>query len=263
MGLRRIIADKIRRSKLSKIELELERILEYPRFKTGYTDLFGVPFKFHDSLSFVLTYKEIFVHKIYAFRSVFGKNVILDCGANMGLGTLYFGINYPNHTIYAFEPDASIYQVLKENIQTHQLSNVILLEKAVWQRDEILEFYGDNGMGSRVNTPYLDLQPTKIEAVRLFDYLNPKIDFLKLDVEGAENVVLRDCKYKLQELGSFFFEYHNDVNEAQTLHELLGIVQEAGFHYYIKESWTRTSPFSDSEIIGGNFDMAINVFCYK
>jgi hypothetical protein len=118
-------------------------------------------------------------------------------------------------------------------------------------------------MGSRANTPYLDLLPTKIEAVRLFDYLTPKVDFLKLDVEGAENVVLRDCKNKLQDLGSFFFEYHNDVNQAQTFHELLGFVKDAGFHYYIKESWTRASPFTDKDLIGGNFDMAINIFCYK
>lgn len=263
MGLRSIIADKIRKSKLTKTELELERIQRYPRFTAGYTNLFGKPFKFHDSLSFVITYQEIFGHHIYAFKPVAGKNIILDCGANMGLGTLYFASNYPNHTIYAFEPDKEIYQILKENIATQQLDNVVLLEKAVWQKEEVLEFYGDHGMGSRANTPYLDLQPTRIEAVRLLDHLSTKVDFLKLDVEGAEVVVLRDCKSKLQELGSFFFEYHNDVNQEQTLHELLGLVKAAGFHYYVKESWTRASPFTDRELIGGNFDMAINIFCYK
>lgn len=263
MGLRSLIADKIRKSKLTKTEIELERIQAYPRFKAGYTNIFGKPFKFHDSLSFVITYKEIFIHDIYAFKPVAGKSTILDCGANMGLGTLYFARNYPDHVIYAFEPDREIHQILKENIQTLQLGNVVLLEKAVWQKEEILEFYGDSGMGSRANTPYLDLQPTKIEAVRLLDYLSPEVDFLKLDIEGAEDVVLRDCKDKLKVLGSFFFEYHNDVNQAQTLHELLGIVKDAGFHYYIKESWTRASPFTDREVIGGNFDMAINIFCYK
>jgi len=263
MGLRRIIAEKIRISKLTKVELELERIENYPRFKDGYAHVFDKSFKFHDSLSFVMTYREIFFNSIYSFKSTVGKNVILDCGANMGLGTLYFAVNYPDHIIYAFEPDQQIYQILQENIKTHKLANVVLLEKAVWDNEGTLEFYGDKGMGSRANTPYLNQEPTKIESIRLKDYLTPQVDFLKLDIEGAENIVLNDCKDHLEELGSFFFEYHNDVNKTQTLHQLLSLVIDAGFHYYIKESWTRNSPFMDTDLIGENFDMAINIFCYK
>lgn len=263
MGLRSLIANKIRKSKLSRIELELERIEAYPRFTDGYANVFDKPFKFHDSLSFVMTYREIFINGIYAFKSVAGKNVILDCGANMGLGTLYFALNYPDHTIYAFEPDHQIHQILKENVETNKLSNVILRENAVWDKEEILEFYGDMGMGSRANTPFLNQKPTRIEAVRLQSYLTPMVDFLKMDIEGAEDVVLRDCKGSLQHLGSLFFEYHNDINKDQTLHQLLELVKDSGFNYYVKESWTRSSPFIDRELIGENFDMAINIFCYK
>ena len=264
MGLRSIVADKIRKSKLTKVEAELERIQKYPRFTPGYTDIFGRQFRFRDSLSFVITYREIFINKIYAFKAVTGKSIILDCGANMGLGTLYFSRNYPDHIIYAFEPDPQIYQTLKENIDTLNLRNVVLLEKAIWDKEETLTFYGDNGMGSRANTGYLDQTlPTNVESVRLYNYLTSEVDFLKLDIEGAENTVLRDCKERLQNLGSFFFEYHNDVSQAQMLDELLAMVKDAGFHYYIKESWTRTSPFADKELIGGVFDMAINVFCYR
>lgn len=263
MGLRRIIENKIRKSRLTKIELELERILKYPRFTAGFANIFDKAFKFHDSLSFAITYKEIFNHKIYAFKPTAGKNVILDCGANMGLSTLYFALNYPDHIIYAFEPDTEIYQVLKENISTFKLSNVVPIEKAVWDKEGILEFYGDKGMGGRANTSYSNQEPTKIEAIRLYDYLTPDVDFLKLDIEGAEDVVLRDCKDKLRDLTAFFFEYHNDINKPQTLHQLLDFVKDSGFHYYIKESWTRESPFTDTHLIGENFDMAINIFCYK
>lgn len=263
MGLRSIIAEKIRKSKLTKIESELERIEKYPRFTEGYTNLFDKPFKFHDSLSFIVTYTEIFINKIYAFKPTQDKNIILDCGANMGLGTLYFAINYPDHTIYAFEPDKQIHQVLKENVDTHQLRNVVLLEKAVWDSDETLNFFVEQGMGSRVNTPYLDQKPTKIEAVRLYNYLTPKVDFLKLDIEGAEDVVLRDCEDRLKHVGSLFFEYHSDIHKPQTLHELLNLIMDTGFRYYVKESWTRSSPFTDTNLIAENFDMAINIFCYK
>ncbi|MEJ7692548.1 hypothetical protein, partial [Daejeonella sp.] len=86
---------------------------------------------------------------------------------------------------------------------------------------------------------------------------------LKIDIEGAEDVVLRDCSDKLGEVNNIFFEYHNDLSKTQTLHQLLQLVKDQGFHYYIKESYTRQRPFIDSELICEAFDMAINVFCYK
>ena len=263
MGLRSLIERKIKQSRFSLIEKELDRISKLPRFTISTSNIFEKPFVFHDSGSFIDTYKEIFDHKIYNFKPSPNKNIIIDCGANMGLSTIYFAQKYPKHTIYAFEPDQKIFYILKENISTLGLTNIKLFENAVWNKEELLSFFTDNGMGGRVNEDYAGQKPTEIKALRLYDFLSDKVDFLKIDIEGAEDIVIRDCETKLPNIGSIFFEYHNDINKPQTLHELLEIIKKSGFHYYIKESGVRKSPFNDTFLICERFDMAINVFCYR
>lgn len=245
------------------IDSELSIIGANPRFNSGYTNIFGKPFKYHDGKSFVATYNELFKTNIYRFIPSKDKFTILDCGANMGLSVLYFAMNYPNHKIIAFEPDPSIFKVLKENVETFRLNNVIVYEKAVWDKHETLSFFTDEGMGGRVENSYANQEPNKIEAVPLRDYLTEDIDFLKIDIEGAEEVVLSSCKDVLSRANHIFFEYHNNIHTPQTLHKLLEMIASQGFTYYIKESDIRKKPFIDEHIICETFDMALNVFCYK
>ncbi|TAG99835.1 MAG: FkbM family methyltransferase [Sphingobacteriales bacterium] len=245
-----------------KLNLELYRLQKLPLFKAGYTNILGKPFKFNNGQSFAVTYKEIFIDGIYEFKPTGVANKILDCGANMGVSVVYFALKYPNHQIIAFEPEKAIFDILKENVESFGLKNVILFQKAVWVKNEQLEFYSDGGMGGRVNNQYKNQTPTIVEAVPLLDYLKEDVDFLKIDIEGAEVEVLKYCGEGLKKAKNIFFEYHNDVTKKQTLHELLELVVENGFHYYIKESGTRNKPFIEDTLICEKFDMAINIFCY-
>lgn len=248
---------------LSGIQRELSRVNNQPRFKQGYARVFDKPFLYNDGKGFHATYQEIFQNNIYQFIPNPDCNVIIDCGANMGLSVLYFALNYPKHKIVAFEPDPAIFQILEENIKTFQLTNVVLHNKAVWDKEETLTFFTDNGMGGRVENPYPDQKPMLVDTIRLKDILTTDVDLLKIDIEGAEDTVIQDCAEKLATVNNIFFEYHNDLNKEQTLDQLLAIVKEQGFHYYIKDSYTRKRPFMDTELICEVFDMAINVFCYK
>ena len=248
---------------LSSTKRELDRINNQPLFTPGYAHVFEKPFRYNDGKSFFNTYEEIFQNNIYQFNPDTDRNIILDCGANIGLSVLYFSTRYPKHEIIAFEPDPSIFLILQENVRTFQLSNVTLHNKAVWDKEETLTFYTDNGMGGRVENSYSGQKPTTIDAVRLRDFISPHVDFLKIDIEGAEDTVLHHCSDKLNEVNNIFFEYHNDVKKEQSLHQLLELVKNQGFQYHIKDSATRARPFVDTELICEAFDMAINVFCYK
>lgn len=253
----------ISKYKGKSIDLELERIKLVERFTVGTAFVFDKPFKFQDSASFIATFNELFIDQIYYFNSSRNSRIILDCGANMGLSVLYFALNYPKHKIIAFEPESSIFAILQENVEAFGLRNVTLHNKAVWTKTETLRFYSDGGMGGRVNEEYINQQPTLIEAVPLSDFLTSDVDFLKLDIEGAEDEVLKNCSSLLNQVQNIFFEYHNKLGKKQTLHELLSIMQEQGFQYYIKESARIQRPFSQQKIICESFDMALNIFCYK
>ena len=249
MGLRKEFR-RLKRSIISRffagdIKLELGRVADFKHFTVGYAQVFDKPFKFHHGPSFAESYIEIFETEIYRFKPTPGSSIILDCGANMGLSVLYFSLNYPDHQIIAFEPDAEIFSILEENVKTFELKNVTLYQKAVWTKTETLAFYTDGGMGGRIGNEYAHQNPKTIEAVPLLDFLTDQVDFLKIDIEGAEDAVLKYCGKNLQNADHIFFEYHNNVNSKQTLHELLELVESLGFHYYIQESATRTRPFID------------------
>ncbi|HEY0055616.1 MAG TPA: FkbM family methyltransferase [Pedobacter sp.] len=254
---------KILKTKGITKEGKLKKLDKYPPLTIGYTDILGKPFKFHDRASFIVTYKELFVEEIYKFLPKSETGIIIDCGANIGLSVLYFSLNYPKLKIIAFEPQYDLFLILEENVRQFDLKNVELHNNAVWNKNEQLKFYTDGGMGGRVNCAYLSQEPTVVEAVPLKDYLDGEIEFLKIDIEGAEDTVLRSCVGKLSKINHIFFEYHNTKNQPQNLHQLLELMKNEGFEYYIKESAIRYKPFIDTLVICETFNMALNVFCYK
>jgi FkbM family methyltransferase len=246
----------------NSINLELSIISANPRSQRGTTNIFGKQFVYHDGPSFTATYKELFESNIYEFKPSNSKTII-DCGANMGLSVLYFSQNYPKHKIIAFEPDPEIFSILKENVETFDLKNVTIYQKAVWDKEEVLTFYADGKMGGRLDSSYKHAKPIEIETIPLADFINEDVDFLKIDIEGSEGVVLNGCKDVLHKIKHIFFEYHNSIKAPQTLHKLLELVSSEGFVYYIKESDVRKRPFIDEHNIAEAFNMALNVFCYK
>src|SRR5438105_2732424 len=76
-----------------------------------------------DVASFLAAYGSIFVNHCYAFRSGTQSPLILDCGANIGLSTLYFKRAFPNARIIAFEPDPRVYEALVHNVHGNGYSD--------------------------------------------------------------------------------------------------------------------------------------------
>ena len=238
-------------------------LLASTKRQEGSIILFGKQFYYHYGLAFYDTYKEIFTKKIYEFNANNPKPIILDCGANMGVSILYFSKRFPNAKILAFEPDETVLPFLEKNIQSQNLQNVELFKKAVWTEESELSFYTDSGLGGRIGIEYGNQIPAKIKSVRLRDFLNQPIAMLKIDIEGAEYDVLKDCEDKLRNVQHVFLEYHSFYNEEQHLEDILSIFKRQGFRYHLRESFSRSRPFIDKRLVNEKFDMAINVFAYK
>lgn len=242
---------------------ELEQLLQMPRNIEGQFMINEKPFLFHDGLSFYMTYKEIIATEIYAFSSKTEKPFIIDCGANLGLSIYFFASAYPNATILAFEPDEAIYKVLEKNKNTFNLQNVTLYKKAVWDSETVLKFYTDNGMGGTTENIYSNQIPTEIETLRLANFLDKKVDMLKIDIEGAEYTVLKDCVPFLKNVENIFVEYHSFINKEQHLEDILQLLKDSGYRYHLKESFSRQRPFLDTTLGCETMDMAINIFAYR
>ena len=241
----------------------VEDLSVLPQGVKGGIDIYGHRFYFHDAMSFYVSHNEILNDEIYKFKPRSGSPVIIDCGANMGVSVLYFARNYPSSTIIAFEPEEEIFNILEKNVGTYELRNVQIHKKAVWSSETELEFTTDNGMGGSVTNTYSNQSPVKVQTVRLADYLQQPVDFLKLDIEGAEYEVLKDCEPFLKNVHDIFVEYHSFVNKEQKLEEILSVLKNAGFRYHLKQSFSRRRPFIDEELSCENMDMAITIFAYR
>ena len=89
-----------------------------------------------------------------------------------------------------------------------------------------------------------------------------KIDFLKLDIEGAEYEVLQDCQKELRDVQNLFVEYHSPASSEQRLSRILEILSGAGFRYQIHEAFTSPHPFLDRRL-AGQMDLQLNISAFR
>lgn len=130
-------------------------------------------------------------------------NVVLDIGANIGYYTLIFAkIVGREGKVFAFEPEPGNFALLKKNVEINGYRNVILEQKAVSNKSEKIKLYlSDESSGHRIYNIYDGRKSIEIESICLddyFKYYDGKIDFIKMDIEGAEGGVIQGASSLLQ-----------------------------------------------------------------
>jgi FkbM family methyltransferase len=215
----------------TEIDRHIRTALAFPRHAEKEITYHGFKIRMTDYLSVAYQLKEIFGEERLKFPFT-GDPLIYDCGANIGISILYFKSVFPGATIHAFEPDPAVFDCLRSNVEHNQLQKIILEKKAVWIHDLGIDFGLEGADGGSVFFPG---NRSKVESVRLADLLarEKNIDLLKLDIEGAEMEVLRDCQDHLFKIKFLFIEYHSWRKQEQELDELLAILRKNNFRYTI------------------------------
>lgn len=189
-----------------------------------------------------LLYREVFVRQHYFFRADSDSPVIFDCGANLGMASLYFKWLYPHARVQAFEPDPSTFRLLAENVASNHM-DVEVHNCALWDQDGEVQFFVDS---DNPGSLLMSTDPTRLKgesimvpARRLSSFISGTVDFLKLDVEGAEARVLDDLVQtgKIESVKQMVVEYHHRIgNQKSALGDFLRLLEEAGFQYQIHAS---------------------------
>ena len=221
----------------TQVEIEKAAVETLPRFTETEIQFLDKKIHIVDIASFNFIKKEIFDQEIYKFKADRAEPYIIDCGANIGLSIMYFKQLYPKSEIVGFEPDGKVFRVLQKNIEAFNFSNVKLVEKACWNEETTLKFYSEGADGGRVAKDFDTEQIIDVKTSRLFNYLNRKVDFLKMDIEGAEATVLEDCSALLPNVDKIFMEYHSFVGKEQMLPEILAILKAADFRLQYFFPW--------------------------
>ena len=240
---------------------ELARLKSLPRYQTTSTEVAGAPVEIVDAASFLFMYGEIFEQQIYRFQAASQTPYIIDGGANIGLSVIYFKELYPHSRIVAFEPDDEVFLALQKNVQERGYEDVELFCRALWSSETKLSFMHEGADGGRLSQGD-DLKNKTVQTARLRDYLDRKVDFLKLDVEGAETEILIDCADLLGNVENLFVEFHSFVESPQTLHTVINILANAGFRLHIHPSVTSPQPFVCRNVNLG-MDMQLNIFAFR
>lgn len=162
--------------------------------KTNYAEVDG--FKMildkNDSLSLSINNTwEPFTSKIIK-EYIKKGDTVLDIGANIGYFTLIFSkLVGPSGNIYAFEPEPTNFSLLKNNLIINNITNVTLEQKAVSDQTKKTKlFLNKYNMGAHSLQDFsMQKSFVEVESIKLDDYTkieNSKVDFIKLDIEGAE-----------------------------------------------------------------------------
>ena len=150
--------------------------------------------------------------------------------ANIGVSILYFKRLYPDSQIIGFEPDPKIFKILQENLRFCNNDQVKVINKAVWNKETSINFLPDDADGGKIT----EEGQLTVQSVRLSDYLSENIDFLKMDIEGAEHDVLPSISSNLKNVKFLFLEVHLEYNNSQKLENILSILRSNGFVYSLE-----------------------------
>jgi FkbM family methyltransferase len=131
---------------------------------------------------------------------------VLDLGAQSGFYSLLFSkLVGPSGSVVAFEPLPANYRLLEENLNLNRITNVTVERSAVADRSGEISFDFPVDEPSLVAGPVLesDNQGTfRVPSISIDDFIVQRrtpVHFIKMDVEGAEGMVLRGAKRTLEE----------------------------------------------------------------
>lgn len=203
---------------------------------------------------------EIFSSGIYRFNTNRLFPFIIDAGSNIGIATLYFKSLYPKARVLCFEPDPNAFQKLRLNIERNGLEQVTTVNAALCAHQGEVEFYGQltpqiaDARGNSIFPQWGEQrqanQAMTVQAVQLSRYLPEYVDFLKLDVEGAELQVLRELGNKITSIHEMVIEVHEiaEISGENNLQDLLTLLHS--FDYETKIIYQLDNKVLPNEVQG-------------
>lgn len=158
--------------------------------------------------------EEVFIKNEYAHRRTQDEpKVIVDFGSNIGVTVCYFNALYPAAQIYAFEPDERARNILALNVVNKP---VRVFPCGVSDRDGVLALHAD--LQNSFSSSFKSRDGAEMET-RIVDVCNPvralgahgvtRIDILKFDIEGMEDVAVNEDLLSMCEV--VLGEFHEDL----------------------------------------------------
>jgi FkbM family methyltransferase len=162
-------------------------------------------------------------------------DVVIDVGAYTGDTVVIFSkLVGEEGRVIAFEPDTHNFEGLAKTIQNLHLKNVVALKKALWSRKAVVRFAETHTIGSSMFLPRERARIRRIRATTLDEEVRrlnlDRVDFIKMDVEGAEIEILKGARRTLREKAPHLaIATYHVVRGRQTREEVEKILKRLGY----------------------------------
>lgn len=164
----------------------------------------------------VTVLREVLVEEMYAASLPEPPRTILDFGANIGLTSLYLSRRYPDATIHAFEPVPANYALLKRQCELNGLTQVRAHLFGLGDHDHTITLRMDKaghyGMLHQEKAAIPSVMSFEVRIREVTAVLREcevtDIDLLKIDVEGAEEVIFKALGDRLASIRCIIGELH-------------------------------------------------------
>jgi len=148
---------------------------------------------------------------------------VLDVGANIGNHVIFWAKSVADSNYICFEPNGPVADHLAKNLQLNSVDHrVQIIRKAVGENDGFVSIGDVDQLNEGATRVHLD-QASDIPMVSLDTESaipQDRIDFIKIDVEGFENEVLRGAQKLIEKHKPFLFvEVANDNKDE--FHQLI------------------------------------------
>jgi FkbM family methyltransferase len=193
----------------------------------------------------IIIFKEILYKQEYRYLTELRQklnlrvNYIIDAGANIGTATVYMKSVFPEACIVSIEPEADNFRMLEKNIRANGFEGVTPFKGGLWNKETWLEVKS----GFRDKERELSFYVTEVDESEKTDnsilgitvdgikakWSFPRIDILKIDIEGAERYLfsnLADCRRILADVKILAIEVHEEVVDKWAL---VAYLEELGY----------------------------------
>lgn len=155
--------------------------------------------------------------------------VFVDGGGFDGETSILFSKLYPSFKyIWYFEPNAESLE--NSRVKLMELGKIKLFNKGLWNKSENLYFDNTLGSASRLS----EKGKLIVETIALDEIINGKVDFIKLDIEGAEYNALTGAERLIKQFKPAIAVcvYHNQMDFIRIPELLLDYIPE--YNIYLR-----------------------------
>lgn len=140
---------------------------------------------------------------------------IVDCGANVGITSIFFASRYPHATIYSIEPHPDNYRLLKLNTQAEP--RIVPINAAIVgvETPSVRMTVNAPAWGNKLSHDESGIEVPALTISQLIEKHGLKrIDLLKVDIEGAEEEVFAQAEF-LSHVGFGIIELHGSYSQKK------------------------------------------------